>query len=317
MFYYLIFILVLISNLFLITKNQNVRFIKDVKVMADGNLVSASTENRSITIWNYNTYECIRTLRGYTDWVVSLDILQNKNIISGSTGKKNSIMIWNSTTFENTANIDFSLGIIRLIVLKNGDIAIADFSDDMNIKIYNHETLQVVANLTRHGLFIRSLTVLPNGDLVSSGWDGKIHVYDHLTYDLIEDLDTYDVEALAVMKNGSLISGCIGISIWDKNFKNTTHTLRECNQPACVCALAILPNGNIVSGLLEPDYNIRILNPNTFDLIGILVGHTNYVTNFAVMTNGYLASSGHDNTLKIWDVENFKMKANLTEENYC
>lgn len=55
-------------------------------------------KDKTVRIWNYETYESVTTLNGHTDWVISLLSIQNtKLILSGS--KDYTIKIWNYETF--------------------------------------------------------------------------------------------------------------------------------------------------------------------------------------------------------------------------
>ena len=56
-------------------------------------------DDQTIKIWNYETYEEVRTLTGHTDWVCTLcHIKSTKLILSG--GRDYLIKLWDIETFK-------------------------------------------------------------------------------------------------------------------------------------------------------------------------------------------------------------------------
>ena len=51
----------------------------------------------------------------------------------------------------------------------------------------------------------------------------------------------------------------------------------------------------------ENNGNINIWNTDDGNLIRSITAHVGYVNSVAVLQNGYLASCGGDNTIKIWN----------------
>ena len=54
--------------------------------------MASGSDDNTIKIWNQNTGECIQTLTGHTDSVLSLNLLAANKIVSGSSDK--TIKIW-------------------------------------------------------------------------------------------------------------------------------------------------------------------------------------------------------------------------------
>lgn len=54
--------------------------------------------DKTIRIWNYETYELLQILYGHSDWVLALvHIVNTKLIVSG--GRDSLIKIWNYETY--------------------------------------------------------------------------------------------------------------------------------------------------------------------------------------------------------------------------
>ena len=52
------------------------------------------SDDKTIKIWSYETYELLGTLTGHSDWVMSLAHIQNTKLILSGSGDK-TIKIWN------------------------------------------------------------------------------------------------------------------------------------------------------------------------------------------------------------------------------
>lgn len=58
----------------------------------------------------------------------------------------------------------------------------------------------------------------------------------------------------------------------------------------------------MASGSKAPDNSIKIWNPNDGSLVRTLTEHTMEISDLIVLTNGHLASSSYDNTVKVWNL---------------
>ncbi|RNA23008.1 WD40 repeat-containing, partial [Brachionus plicatilis] len=65
--------------------------------MQDGKIVSGSSD-KTIKIWDKDTFECLKTINGHNSYVNCLAIMQDWKIVSRSSDK--TIKIWDKDTFE-------------------------------------------------------------------------------------------------------------------------------------------------------------------------------------------------------------------------
>ena len=73
--------------------------IDSVKFSFDGSLVASGSLDETIKIWNPHTGECIKTLKGHTNRVISVAFTpDDKLLVSGSYDE--TIKIWNIETGE-------------------------------------------------------------------------------------------------------------------------------------------------------------------------------------------------------------------------
>ena len=106
--------------------------------------------------------------------------------------------------------------------------------------------------------------------------------------------------SLAILQNGLIAGGSYdnSVKIWDVEVGSLMKTITGFSG-SHVHSLAVLQNGYLACG----NYGIKIVNPNTGDLVTILLGYDNWVSSFAVLDNGLLASGYQYNKglIMIWN----------------
>lgn len=230
-----------------------------------------------------------RALNGHNGCVLSLAVLPNNRLASGSDDR--TIRIWDFN-YMDSAHVIAS-------------------PPERNL---NTETSYV---LKSHAGSVRALAALP-GNRLASGSDNEntIRIWDlnnmglaHVIASPAErDLDTNTFQvlkghtgwvwALAIMPNNRLAPGSSDktIRIWYLDTK-TSYFLS--GHTGWIFALAVLPNNRLASG--SNDRTIRIWDLNNKTSY-VLEGHTRLITALAVLPDGRLVSGSHDRTIRIWDL---------------
>ena len=115
------------------------------------------------------------------------------------------------------------------------------------------------------------------------------------------DHHTSRVNALAVLPNGTVVSGSWvdTLKVWDVEQGKCLKTLE--GHKNSVLALAVLPNGTVVSG--SSDWTLKVWDVEQGKCLKTLEGHKDMVRALAVLPNGTVVSGSRDKTLKVWDVE--------------
>jgi len=109
----------------------------------------------------------------------------------------------------------------------------------------------------------------------------------------------YAVYTLAVLTNGSLISGSADrtIKVWNQKNENSFECVSNLNHPDQVRSLAVL-NNLILSGLVNG--SIYVWNENSSEFIQISNSHTKSVPSMIVLDKQSFASASVDGIIKIW-----------------
>ena len=127
------------------TLNAKRRDVICLKVLT-GNRVASGT-NKDIFIWDINTGECIRTLKGHTNWVKFLIEMSDGTLVSCSQDKTVKCWDLNNGMCVKTLNGHTNL-VFCILLLKSGDLASG--SADTTIKIWNTSSGECIRTLEGH-----------------------------------------------------------------------------------------------------------------------------------------------------------------------
>ena len=110
-----------------------------------------------------------------TDSQTTVIQLKNGNLIIGNTNAQ--LKIYDSTTLELKNTLRSQIGWINgIIQLQNSNFASCS-SGESTIKIWDFNSKTVKYTLTGHTNEVRSFAELPNGYLVSAGFDSRIIIW--------------------------------------------------------------------------------------------------------------------------------------------
>ncbi len=247
--------------------------------LMDGRLASSFDDN-TIKITNDSQFNKYSILSSHSDLINALAELDNHVLASGSCD--NTIRLWNLTSEKKIAKLTNHTGCIRalLSISVNTKNLLISASDDKTIKIWeNYKLFKSFAN---------------NSDSVKA-----------LAYS-----DRYRM--LATGSNDRLINI---YQLREYSFGKSTNFSWQKFVSVRVNALAILASSNNIVSAYS-DKTIKIFEPDNFEPIAILIGHTDEVNALAILPSSErIVSGSSDTTIKIWDSETFECIANLTGNN--
>lgn len=158
------------------------------------------------------------------------------------------------------------------------------------------------------------MAVLLDGTLVSGSLK-DITNWDPANGELLRTFvgHTDSVNSLAVLKDGTLISGSQDktIRVWDVKNNQTLNVLK--GHSSGILALLVLPDGNVASSSLRPYAEIRIWNITSGQTVKQLTGHTNSIYSLYMLSDGLLASGSADKTIKIWNTTSGEIEKSLVQ----
>ena len=165
-------------------KNLHNYGIISLKYLSYG-FVASSSLDKTVNIWDPNTWSSIQVYNGHTDNVYGLDQIDDDTIVSGSWDK--TIHIWKISTGENIRIIPIGQPVNSVRVLLNGfQIACGLLSFSGELRIYNYSSGNYsVQTLYTHTMMVWSIEVL-NEQYIANG-DANANVF-------IWDLETYSIK---------------------------------------------------------------------------------------------------------------------------
>jgi WD40 repeat protein len=197
------------------------------------NLIGSISKDKSIKIWDIQTYECKCTLLGHSKiprfiGISFGDFGQYERIVTMSL---DTIKIWDMNTYNCIHSITYQKNSIKysctiICIHQNGNIVA--ICDDNTIKIFNTITAKCDMVLIGHTDKILAITLLPDGKIASCSRDKTIRIWD-----------------LSHCDDSDKITKCEIISL-DLSNSNDVEISNIDKQTLIVDFLKILPNGNLI-----------------------------------------------------------------------
>jgi len=252
----------------------------------DGNKLysGGGYRDRTIRIWNTETYEQIAVLEGGEE-MSNIIINDNKMYVAFKEERSGRLMndvgelldddvvsfgyktirIWNTDTFEEIATLrGHKYGKVCITLHDN---KLFSGGGDNTIRVWNTETYEQIATWEGHNRWVECLTIHDN-KLYSVGDDKTIRIWNTETYEKITTLRGHKKSVL-----------CLTIS------ENKLYSASY-------------------------DKTICIWNTETYEQIATLRGHTNPVTCLTIHDNKLYCGSW-DKTIRIWNTETYEQIATL------
>lgn len=224
-------------------------------------LASGSTDH-TIKLWDMDSGECIRTLRGHTNWVLSVAFSCDRQTLASSSFDQ-TIRLWDSHRGCCSQILHGHTNWVLSVAFSPDGRRLASASFDQTVKLWDTQTGECLKTLQGHEGRLWSVAYSPDGQWVASGGD-----------DLV-------------------------VRIWDCERETCVRVLQ--GHRGRVWSIAFSPDGEtLVSG--GRDQTVRLWNVRTGECLHVLTGHTNRVQSVAFSLDGALIASGSaDHTIKIWD----------------
>ena len=282
---------------------------KSLIELIDNTIASSSGENE-IIIWDLETSQCVRSLKGHTNHVYSLALISHneskfiERLVSG--GGDSTIKIWNPFKGNCIRTLVGHTGTVFSLLVSN--YKIISGSEDKSIKIWGSRRGECLYTLHGHEGSVLALTNYAY-NLVSGGTDKTIKIWEYNTfrfekYQCILTLTghTDSVLSLNILSNNNIVSGSCDktVKIWDPNTGQCIKTLDECS--TSICSILVLDEWEDLIVTPGQMNTIKIWNPNTGECMHDLKGHKKDVVSLGLMKNDRIVSSSEDNTIKIWEL---------------
>ncbi|MEN9518227.1 MAG: hypothetical protein RLZZ381_815 [Cyanobacteriota bacterium] len=282
----------------------------------DRKTLTSQPKQSSAMVTNHNFVDRIalaNTISVHSDAVFSVAISPDgQNFVSGSADK--TVKLWNLHTGELLYEfIGHSGEVVTTAISPDGETMVSG-SRDKTINVWNLKTKQLLHTLRGHTNKIVCVAISPDGQTLFSGdEDAKIKIWNLESGKLLNSIDAHadEVEFLAVSPDGkTLVSASEDktVKIWNANTGQLLHTLKKHQKE--VESVAISPDGKmLVSGGGD---KIILWRLETGELLRE-IPQSGFVRLVTISADGKTLVSAHeDNTVKLWNLSNGKLKRTLS-----
>ena len=252
-----------------LTFDPHINYIHCLLKLQDCRIASSSSDE-TIKIFNKETFELDKTLKGHYGGIFNLYQLPNTNLLSASAD--NTIRLWDINTNQNIKTfIGHFFPVYKVIGLINNK-EICSCSADKNIKIWNIENTECIKTLKGHEGYVTAFIEYEKDKLISVGNDDTIRFWN---INLNNELG-YD---------NFMILKKIG------NFQDHNGLIKIKN------------NKVIISG--NADGTLIIVNVKYYQIECRVKVHVGYTNSIIVMDDNSILTSGDDVILKQWDLDTY------------
>jgi WD40 repeat protein len=283
--------------------NGHHHYISALETLEDKDLIVSASLDKTLKVWNTNTYSCIMTIDAHNDPIQYAIALDNGNIASCGWDQ---IKIWNSKdNFKciRTISLEGYDSFVKLLKLNNGKIVcpanrqgtpyllIFDCTDpNYYVKICHSNTIMSLVNLCNNTFASVSKSIIRTISI----WDADDD------YKCIKTIGSHTgIEALIFNKRDLLISGSFdkNIKVW--SISNGYQCVKEIKVNDQVVCLLLLPGGYFASAMWNGE--VKIWDMGSFSCINVFRGHAQRMACLLLLSDYRIAYGSLDRSILIWD----------------
>lgn len=248
-------------------------------------LMISASEDATIKIWDFETGDYERTLKGHTDSVQDVSLDREGKLLASCSADM-SVKLWDFNTYECLKTMHgHDHNVSSVTFLPSSDYILTS-SRDKSIKMWEVATGFCVRTYTGHRDWVRMVRVSPDGSLLAScSNDQTIRIWIASGKDTKCELRDHDhvVECIA----------------WAPEISHAA--INEAAAAADNKNSATHPGPFLASG--SRDKTIRVWDVSTGLCLFTLTGHDNWVRGLSWHPGGkYLLSVSDDKSLRVWDI---------------
>jgi WD40 repeat protein len=176
--------------------------------------VASASNDKTINILDTLTWTSIQRYKNHTDFVFSLDQIDNDTMVSGS--KDKTIRIWRISSGETLKiiNVNAVVIVLRVFSIEYKQIVCGTGSASNNLLIYNYDTGNLNRTLVGHAAGVFSIEMLGEQYMASGGQDRRVIIWDLFSYSIKYNLTGHSSSVGCIKRlSSNLIASGDGIGL--------------------------------------------------------------------------------------------------------
>ena len=268
-----------------------------------------------VTIWDAQTLQLLRTLKGHTREVWDVEwSMDSSRLVSGS--HDSNVLLWDLTSEAPPVKLGSHATFVYSVALSPDDRFAASGDMHGTIIIWDTATRASILTLAAHDGSVDSLAWSPDGTfLASGGSDDTVKLWDLTSPSPSRTLRGSVGCSVAPCRRRlkwspdglRILSGSWdqSVTIWESA---TAEILMETRMPERVSEVALSPDGLYVA--VDQGNEVSILDASSGKVLHTFSGHPNHwITSLSwAPLNDILISGDHQGTLVVWDLSKVRQK---------
>ena len=188
----------------------------------DLELLTDSSEDQTVRLWEVSTGRCLHTLFGHGSWIRSVAFSSDgAMLVSGS--EDQTVRLWDVSTGQCLKTLHAYTNWVYSVAFNPDGTMLASGNEDKTVRLWETKTGQCVTILQGHTKRVRSVAFSPNGNMLASGSDNQtVRLWDVSTGQCITTLYGHTNRVWSVSFSSDsrlLVSGSDDktVRFWDVN----------------------------------------------------------------------------------------------------
>ncbi|KAG1673903.1 Lissencephaly-1 [Nymphon striatum] len=252
-----------------------------------------------VSIWDYETGDFERTLKGHTDSVQDIAFDHNGKWLVSCSADMN-IKLWDFQSYECSKTMHgHDHNVSSVTFMPSGDYILSS-SRDKTIKMWEVATGYCVKTFSGHREWVRMVRVNHDGSLIAScSNDQTVRVWVVATRECKTELREHEHVVECIEWAGESANGAINEAAGADNKKGARS------------------GPFLISG--SRDKTLKIWDISVGVCLFTLIGHDNWVRGVKMHPGGkFIISASDDKTLRVWDIRNKRCQKTLeAHQHFC